>query len=1265
MRSRRKLFIGLGIFAALASLSLILRPGSAMAAASVGKGIPASAITNTSNYELVSQDEIDATYPGFGVIAFKKDGDLYKPPSGVFCTPEQYGFNLKLINLTFTLAGGQNVDFSKPPLPSALNTNVITTYGLTTKDGVLSTYGFILAIAGGATPTTCTDVVGVPLSLSFTAGTAPTGNGKAFYDTTVGNIKAGDFTITDGANIVLNFNGAKVTFHDNQPEDDQRNFKSSNGDFCGGKIGEINFNDADQAKDPLPITVTIPYYDTSAAGKGACKSGDQAFKLTSSSAGLGFGSINNSNQLAMTVLQYSGSDIVSVSNTSKFKLSAQTADTSGKIFVSSPNDTTCGGGTAVLLADAHGTDGTIFKLGAGTGDPSTAVGKAFPGCKVAYQRAIKLAGSYTQSLSGGTAGTDDCVTDSGFDWIICPVVHGLSKTADLMNRVISGQLNFNTKDNLGDSVKAAWAIFKNLVSVIIVIVLLIMILSQAAGDLISAYTFKKLLPKLIVAVIGMQISWDLCVWAIQLANDLGQGIGQLLAAPFGGIGALDLPSLLHRLDPTIAAGVGLSTSIGVVLLGPTLLYLFWPGMLLMLFTVSLSVLVGFATLLVRNAIIILAVIFSPAAFLAYVLPGTDKYWKLWKDNFIKCLLLFPMVMAMIYGGRIFAYVSSGLGSPGAFDLIAVMAGFFGPYFFLPKTFKWGGSALSSASRLINESGALKKTREFGTKELKENAERWSGSQSQYDPFDKKVRFGRRTFNYKGRNITVPMLGGRVLPRLASKSIMPTARGRALTVKKYKTWKEERDAERGAYVDRQYEVADKQGLKAKHWRLNNDGVFIPDDNVDPLTGKPKKGVGSAKLALMRSMLHRDQRERKMATQKLFETKSAIEGQGEGFSLNPEDWADADSPDSREIQEFVTKELRPYVEAEWGLENLEMDTNGHPVARWYMHPEVEALQKNNPQFWGSLGRGDWIPPVLMARYSDKLMDEYDIGTTRDENGNITERDETVRSGLRGKRLRDAERIRYAIRDSYVGVDNIASQPQGFFQEIGRLKDPKLSADFAGLLAGIASAGQGGANDLVKLSGGANSSMVGDINSALAPLEALVGKKITIQDYIDAARENKPDMIPKIPGQNRPAENGSDAEGSGGGAGTANADKISSSSGGSQAGGNWQKSGRGYVFNPPSESASSGGTPSLHSQGQPGSFELPEVKISRESIKQMGEMFADKVGERQFEQTTRALKRAGIGQPEAKTGDNIGSDTPPAAPEEPANGPEQPPNQPPPTP
>jgi hypothetical protein len=319
--------------------------------------------------------------------------------------------------------------------------------------------------------------------------------------------------------------------------------------------------------------------------------------------------------------------------------------------------------------------------------------------------------------------TSACVTNGGtsLEWLLCPLTLAIGKSADKMNDFIENQLNFSTNQFLPDSgsnagVYKAWTIIKNLATSILIIVLLIMVFSQAIGNgLFEAYTIRKILPRIVFAVIAMQLSWEICIFLINVANHLGEGLAQLITAPFGGRDNLDLDSILNHLSNfwAGAANVGL----GAALVAAAFLAISNPaGAILVAFTVILAVIVALATILFRNVIIIACVMLSPLALILWVIPSSamKKYWNLWSDNFTRALLLFPVMVGIIYTGRIFAWIVGGLNGPGFIDFIMVIVGFFGPYYMLPQSFKWGGSLLSQGYGAISKGGNVlgKKPKEY-------------------------------------------------------------------------------------------------------------------------------------------------------------------------------------------------------------------------------------------------------------------------------------------------------------------------------------------------------------------------------------------------------------------------------------------------------------------------------------------------------------------------------------------------------------------------
>ena len=235
----------------------------------------------------------------------------------------------------------------------------------------------------------------------------------------------------------------------------------------------------------------------------------------------------------------------------------------------------------------------------------------------------------------------------------------------------------------------------------------------------SSYNIKRILPRLIAAAILIQLSWALGTFAVSISNDLGKGVNELMYAPFeGSIGgkADDIGQALG--NTSVAAGGTILFAGGVALVlfsGISII-----GLIILAIPVLLAVIVGWFVLVLRQILIIMCVVFLPLALLAWILPGTDRYWKLFKDNFLKLLIMYPMIVALIAAGRIFGTIGGAVGGLAGF--VIVLMGFFGPLFILPKTFAWGGVALGAMGGAV-VSGTKKyrdKPRDFAMGRAKMN-----------------------------------------------------------------------------------------------------------------------------------------------------------------------------------------------------------------------------------------------------------------------------------------------------------------------------------------------------------------------------------------------------------------------------------------------------------------------------------------------------------------------------------------------------------------
>src|SRR5690606_16493339 len=123
-----------------------------------------------------------------------------------------------------------------------------------------------------------------------------------------------------------------------------------------------------------------------------------------------------------------------------------------------------------------------------------------------------------------------------------------------------------------------------------------------------------------------------------------------------------------------------------------------------LLPVLLIIIVSVLVLIFRQLLIFLLVILSPIAFVAWILPGTDKYFKAWWDLFIKALVMYPLIVAFIASGELIAKILvAGDESNGLMQLIGIVA-LFAPYFLIPQTFKFAGSIISNVTSFVQQRG---------------------------------------------------------------------------------------------------------------------------------------------------------------------------------------------------------------------------------------------------------------------------------------------------------------------------------------------------------------------------------------------------------------------------------------------------------------------------------------------------------------------------------------------------------------------------------
>lgn len=289
--------------------------------------------------------------------------------------------------------------------------------------------------------------------------------------------------------------------------------------------------------------------------------------------------------------------------------------------------------------------------------------------------------------------------DGALRWIMCPIITATDNALTWVDSRIQELLEVDEGYYNNPGVKAASANIRNIAYGILVPIMLVMVISTAIGfEIVSAYTLKRALPRLLAAVIFIALSYPICSFLIELSNIVGFGTLGIITAPFGNdVSNLTLSSLFGPGGVFTSIIIAPFAAIGVLFI----LWLF--GGTLLLFAIM-----AFLVLMIRQMFIVALLLVAPLAILVWIFPGNDKMWKLWWGSFSKLLLMFPLIMALIGVGRVFAFTIHGANPAGLDGAILqplmTLAAYMIPYALIPLTFKFAGGAFATIAGMTNDKG---------------------------------------------------------------------------------------------------------------------------------------------------------------------------------------------------------------------------------------------------------------------------------------------------------------------------------------------------------------------------------------------------------------------------------------------------------------------------------------------------------------------------------------------------------------------------------
>lgn len=355
--------------------------------------------------------------------------------------------------------------------------------------------------------------------------------------------------------------------------------------------------------------------------------------------------------------------------------------------------------------------------------------------------------------------TSSCDVSHGIGWIICPITNFLAEGMDFAYKTLSDFLFVRPVSNDQNSALfRAWSYMRNIANVAFVIVFLIVIYSQLTNFGVSNYGLKKLLPRLIVAAILVNLSYYICAIAIDASNILGYSLQDVFIWIRNGLVGTTGNSWdagnWSSVTGFILSG-GTAVAAGGLALGFTLinygvvgsLFLLLPSLVsgLMAVIVALVIIAG------RQALITILAIISPLAFVAYLLPNTEKLFEKWKSTFLTLLVLFP-AFSVIFGGAQLAGTAIIQNASSINAIILGMLVQVFPLFITPMLIKLSGSTLAGLANIVNNPnrGLIDRTRKF-TEDRAENIKaRRLGNKNPYRRRDALIR-GAQKLDLKRRD----------------------------------------------------------------------------------------------------------------------------------------------------------------------------------------------------------------------------------------------------------------------------------------------------------------------------------------------------------------------------------------------------------------------------------------------------------------------------------------------------------------------------------
>lgn len=254
---------------------------------------------------------------------------------------------------------------------------------------------------------------------------------------------------------------------------------------------------------------------------------------------------------------------------------------------------------------------------------------------------------------GEEEGKNSCGVD-GIGWLVCPLMSFAGSLGDASYSAISYFLSIDKgifEDQSNGGLEQAWKFFRDIANAVFAVIFLWVIFSQISNVGVSNYGIKKILPRLIIGALLVNLSFYLCRLAVDLSNILGFSLKGVLEGAASGVS-------------TQSAEVGTFNTliVGGLALAGVGLFIFLAVSIPTIMALLLALLVVLVILIVRQAAVILLIAISPLAFAAWLLPNTENLFKKWVSMLRGLLIVFPVISLLYGAGKLAGAVLAVVGT---------------------------------------------------------------------------------------------------------------------------------------------------------------------------------------------------------------------------------------------------------------------------------------------------------------------------------------------------------------------------------------------------------------------------------------------------------------------------------------------------------------------------------------------------------------------------------------------------------------------------